>query len=138
MLLKVHTSRIVSVRTPAKYPRWNVRAYSLFVVSALAAILALAASGGPPNKPEPSESQMESSFGQFLSKLEKKPISEIQFAAFRKRSCRPIATTGHYCSFTYSAKLPAGRFSILREHGTISGSFVADDDGQLRFETVIG
>jgi hypothetical protein len=123
---------------PAKDLRWNVRAYSFFVVSALAAALTFAASGER-LKPEPSESQMESSFSQFLSKLEARPVSEIQFAEFKKHSCKPsTAAPGRYCSFTYSTELPAERLSILPAHATISGTFFADDDGQLRFEMVIG
>jgi hypothetical protein len=114
------------------------RVYSFFVVSALAATLTFAASRERFN-PEPLESQMESSFGQFFSKLESRPIAEIQFAAFKKHSCKPsTAPPRHYCSFTYSTELPAKQFSILPTHGTISGMFSADDDGQLRFEMVIG
>jgi hypothetical protein len=116
-----------------------VRAYSFFVVSALAAALAFGASSKR-LEPEPSESQMESSFNQFLSKLATGAYSEIQFTAFKKHSCKPsTATTGHYyCSFTYSTDMPADGSSILPSHGTISGMFFADDDGQLRFEMVIG
>ena len=112
-----------------------MRAYSFFIVAASAAALTFAASGGQP-RPEPSESQMESSFTQFFSKLETRPI---RLAAFKKRSCKPsTATPGHYCSFTYSTELPAERLSILPTLGTISGTFFADDDGQIRFEMVIG
>jgi hypothetical protein len=115
-----------------------VRVYSFFVVSALAATLAFAASGEP-LKPEPSESQMASSFSQFFSKLETKAVSEIQFDAFKKHSCKPFAAKpGHYCSFTYSTELPVEQLSIFPTQATISGTFFADDDGQLRFEMVIG
>jgi hypothetical protein len=117
-----------------------VRAYSFLVASALvAASLTFAVSGERP-KPEPSESQMESSFGEFFSKLETVPVSEIQFAEFKKHSCKPIPTrTGYYhCSFTYSTELPAEQRSILPIHATISGAFFADDEGHLRFEMVIG
>jgi hypothetical protein len=116
-----------------------VRAYSFFAVSAVAAVLTFAVSGERP-KPEPSESQMESSFGEFLSRLETKPISEIQFAEFRKHSCKAFAArSGYYqCSFTYSTELPAEQLSILPTRATISGTFFADDEGRLRFEMVIG
>jgi hypothetical protein len=115
-----------------------VRAYSFFVVSALAAALTFGASSKR-LEPEPSESQMESSFNQFFSKLATGAYSEIQFAAFKKHSCKPsTATSGHYCSFTYSTEMPAKGLSILPAHGTISGMFFTDDDGQLRFEMVTG
>jgi hypothetical protein len=117
-----------------------VRAYSFLVASALvAASLTFAVSGERP-KPEPSESQMESSFGEFFSKLETRPVSEIQFAEFKKLSCKPIPTrTGYYhCRFTYSTELPAEQLSILPISATISGAFFADDEGHLRFEMVIG
>jgi hypothetical protein len=109
-----------------------------FGASALAAGLAFAASGEP-SKPEPSEAQMESSFSQFLSKLETRPASEIQFSAFKKHSCRMSpAAPGYTCKFTYSAKSPAAGFSVLPARATLSGTFFSDDDGQLRFEMVIG
>jgi len=115
-----------------------VRVYSFFFASALAATLTFAASGER-LKPEPSESQMESSFSQFFSKLEARPVSEIQFTSFKKQTCRPsIAAPGHICSFTYSTELPAEHLTILPAHGTFSGTFLLDDDGKLRFETVIG
>jgi hypothetical protein len=34
--------------------------------------------------------------------------------------------------------MPAKGLSILPAHGTISGMFFTDDDGQLRFEMVTG
>ncbi len=112
-----------------------MRVYSFFVVAASAAALTFAASGGQP-KPEPSESQMESAFSQFFSKLETR---SIRLAAFKKHSCKPsTATSEHYCSFTYSTDLPAEQLSILPTLGTISGTFFADDDGQIKFEMVIG
>ena len=114
-----------------------MRAYSFFVVSALAAALTFGASSKR-LEPEPSESQMESSFNQFFSKLATGAYSEIQFAAFKKHSCKPSTVTRHYCSFTYSTEMPVEGLSILPSHGTISGMFFADDDGQLRFEMVIG
>jgi hypothetical protein len=114
-----------------------VRIFSLLVISGLAAVLAFAASGGQPNA-EPSELQMQPSFGEFFSKLEARPISEIQFVAFKKRSCRSATTTGYYCSFTYSTKPPFKRFSVLPTQGTLSGMFISDKDGQLRFEMVVG
>jgi hypothetical protein len=112
-----------------------VRVYSFFVVAASAAALTFAASGGQP-KPEPSESEMESAFSQFFSKLETR---SIRLAAFKKHSCKlSTATSVHYCSFTYSTDLPAEQLSILPTLGTISGTFFADDDGRIRFEMVIG
>ncbi len=113
-----------------------MRAYSFFVVSALAAAVTFAASGER-SKPEPSESQMESSFRQFLSTLEKRP--DIQFVEFKKHSCKASAAApGHHCQFTYSTDLPANQIAILPPHATISGTFFADGDGQLGFEMAIG
>jgi hypothetical protein len=114
-----------------------VRTFSFFVVSALVGMLALAASGEQPNT-EPSESQMERPFGEFFSKVEAKPYSEIQFIVFKKRSCRQTGTPGYYCSFTYSTKAPAASFSVLPAEGTLSGMFFSDGEGRLRFEMVIG
>jgi hypothetical protein len=114
-----------------------VRIASFVVVLALTGVLTFTASGKQ-RVPEPSESQMASSFGRFLSRLEKRPVSDIEFTAFRKTGCKPIDAAGHNCIFSYSARLPAGQFSILRERGTISGSFIADEKGGLRFETVVG
>jgi hypothetical protein len=111
-----------------------VRAYLFFGVSALAAGLTFAALSEP-SKPEPSESLMVSSFSQFLSKLETRPVPEIQISAFKKHSCRTSAAApGYICNFTYSAKMPAARFSVLPARGTVSGTFLFDEDGQLRFE----
>ena len=114
-----------------------MRVYSFFVISALAAALTFGASSKRLG-PEPSESQMQSSFNQFFSKLESVPSSKIQFAAFKKHSCKPFTATRHYCSFTYSAELPVEELSILPSRATFSGMFFVDDDGQLRFEMVIG
>lgn len=115
-----------------------MRAFWFFGVSVLAATLTFAASGSQP-RPEPSESQMESSFSQFFSKLERGAVSEIRFASFKKHSCKPSsAVSGHYCSFTYSAELPAEQLSIFPTDATISGTFLSEDDGLIRFEMVIG
>jgi hypothetical protein len=114
-----------------------VRTYPFFIVSALSGMLALAAFGGQPNA-EPSELQMERPFGEFLAKVEAKPLSEIQIIAFKKHSCRETGTPGYYCSFTYSTKVPPARFSVLPAEGTLSGMFFSDQDGRLRFEMVIG
>jgi hypothetical protein len=115
-----------------------VRTYSFFVVPALAVALAYGASSKP-SEPEPSESQMATSFGRYFSKLVTGANSEIQFVAFKKHDCKPSATTSqHYCSFTYATAVPAERLSILPARATISGMFFADDDGQLKFEMVIG
>jgi hypothetical protein len=130
------SNRIVLV--PIEYWRLNVRVYSFFFASALAATLTFVASGER-TKPEPSEPQMELSFRQFFSKLETRPISEMQFTAFKKHSCKPSLTVfGHVCSFSYSTQLSDEQLSILPAHSTFSGTFILDDDGHLRFETVIG
>lgn len=115
-----------------------MRIYSFFLASALAVGIAFLASGEQ-SKPEPSGSEMKSSFSRFLSTLETKPISEAQFTAFEKHSCRWSNTlSGHICSFTYSTKLPADQLSVLPAHGTLSGTFFLDAEGRLKFETVIG
>lgn len=114
-----------------------MRAYSFFVVSALAGTLAFAAYSEQRNA-EPSESQMQPSFEEFFSKVEAKPLSEIQFIAFKKRSCQRTGTPGYYCSFTYSTNAPAERFSVLPAQGTVSGMFFSDQEGRFRFEMVIG
>ena len=114
-----------------------MRLHSLVVISALVAGLAYAASGQQAI-PEPSESEMKSSFGQFVSQLEAKPAAQIQFVAFEKRSCKPASIQRYHCSFTYSTDLPAESFSILLPRGSLSGMFFPDADGHLRFEMVIG
>ena len=115
-----------------------MKVYSLFLASALAATIAVFAPGEQ-QKPEPSESQMKLSFGQFFSELESRPVSEIQFITFKKHSCKPtIATPGHICSFTYSIRMPDEKLSILQAKSTFSGTFFLDSDSHLKFETVIG
>ena len=82
---------------------------------------------------------MQSSFGRYFSKLATGANTEIQFVSFKKHDCKPSNTASrHYCSFTYTTEVPAERLSILPARGTISGTFFADDDGQLKFEMVIG
>lgn len=114
-----------------------MRTYLFFVVSVLSGMLAFAASSAQPNA-EPSELQMERPFGEFLAKVEAKPLSEIQIIAFKKHSCHETGTPGYYCSFTYSTKAPPERFSVLPAEGTLSGVFFSDSEGRLRFEMVIG
>ena len=114
-----------------------MRTYLFFVVSVLSGMLAFAASGEQPNA-EPSELQMTRPFGEFFAKVEAKPLSEIQFLAFKKHSCHDTGTPGYYCSFTYSLKAPTERFSVLPTEGTLSGMFFSDKEGRLRFEMVIG
>jgi hypothetical protein len=115
-----------------------MRLYSLVVISALIAGFAYTASSGHQAVPEPSESEMKSSFGQFVSQLEAKPASEVQFVAFEKRTCRPATPARYHCSFTYSMNLPPDGLSILLPRGSVSGMFFPDADGHLRFEMVIG
>ena len=107
------------------------------VSSALVAGLAYAASAQQAI-PEPSESEMKSSFGQFVSQLESKPAAQIQFVAFEKRSCKPASIQRYHCSFAYSTNLPPETLSILLPRGSLSGMFFPDADGHLRFEMVIG
>jgi hypothetical protein len=112
--------------------------YWLFVVSAfVAAIFTFAASGERLNR-EPSELQMQASFSRFFSRLETTPVPEIRLAVFKKNFCKPSAGSGYYCSFTYSTKSMAEQLSVLPTHGTVSGTFFADDDGQFRLEMAIG
>jgi len=115
-----------------------VRIHSFFFASALAFTVTFGAFAER-SKPEPSGAEMESSFSQFFSKLETNSISEAQFITFEKHSCKwSITVSGHICSFTYSTELPADQLSVLPAHGTLSGTFFLDDEGSLRFETVIG
>ncbi len=113
-----------------------MRVHAFFVVSALAAALPFAVRNEPV-KPEPSELQMEASFSQFLSDLDAN--SEIQLAAFKKHSCKQSSvSSGHFCSFTYSMEKPVAPASVLPAHATLSGRFFANDDGEIRFEMLIG
>ena len=115
-----------------------MRVYSFFVASALAASLTVVASRDSLNRNRP-HSRWKSSFGEFFTQLEGRSNSEIRFAAFEKHACKAYpAKPGHYCSFTYSTKLPAQQFSILPTRATFSGTFFADETGRLRFEMVIG
>jgi hypothetical protein len=82
--------------------------------------------------------QMERPFSEFFAKVEAKPLSEIQIIGFKKHSCRETGTPGYYCSFSYSMKPTAARFSVLPADGTLSGMFFSDGEGQFRFEMVIG
>jgi hypothetical protein len=114
-----------------------VKAYSFFIVPALAVALAYGASSKR-LEPDPAESQMESSFSRYFSKLSTRTHSTIQFTTFRKNSCVSTTASRHYCNFSYSTRTPAGQLSILPAHGTISGMFSVDDDGQLTFDMAIG
>ena len=88
--------------------RCTVRIYSFFFASALAVTVTFVA------------------FGEQLN-------------AFEKHSCKWSTTlSGHICSFTYSTTLPFDQLSVLPPHGTISGNFFFDEEGHLKFETVIG
>jgi hypothetical protein len=115
-----------------------MRACLLFVVAAITAAIFTFAASGERLMPEPSEAQMQASFGRFFSSLETKPASEIKLAVFKKNFCKPSAGSGYYCSFTYATKLTAEQLSVLPTHGTVSGTFFADDDGQFRLEMAIG
>ena len=114
-----------------------MRTYPLFIVSSLAGMLAFAACGEQPNA-EPTELQIARPFSEFYAKVETRPLSEIEFLAFKKHSCHQNGTPGYYCSFTYSMKAPIEHFSVLPSEGTLSGMFYSDKDGRLRFEMVIG
>jgi hypothetical protein len=115
-----------------------MRAYLLFIVSAFAAAIFTFAASGERLRPEPSETQMQASFSRFFSSLETKPVSEIKLAVFKKNFCKSSAGAGYYCSFTYATKLTAEQLSVLPTHGTVSGTFFADDDGNFRLEMAIG
>jgi hypothetical protein len=115
-----------------------LRAHWFFAVSALAA-MAISTGSAEQSYPEPSDSQMSASFRTFFSNLEETPVSEIQLATFSKQHCKPsTAVPGHYCSFVYSIAKPAKRFSILQSQGVLSGMFVLDENGQLKFEMAVG
>ena len=115
-----------------------MRIYSFFFAPALAATVTFFAFSER-GEPEPSWAEMKSSFSQFLSKMEAKSISEAQLNAFEKHSCKwSTALSGHICRFTYSTTLPFDQLSVLPPHGTISGTFFLDEEGHMKFETVIG
>jgi hypothetical protein len=113
-----------------------MRAHSFFfAASALAASVTL---GGFSEIPGPSQSQLESSFNQFLREAAGEN-SEIRFGIFTKHSCKlSPAVPGHICSFTFFADKPAERLPILPAQGRITGRFFAGEDGKLKFEMMTG
>jgi hypothetical protein len=125
------------------YKRWNMRAPLFFAVAALAVNYSLAFSNN--DQIEPSNLQMESAFTRFLYGEATAESSRIKFARFEKESCKPILVApGHNCTFTYVTKTPLdvrgtpiGHLSSLSAGGTLAGRFF-DEDGQLKFEMIIG
>lgn len=123
--------------------RWKMRAILFFAVTALAANCSIAFSSN--EQIEPSNSQMESAFTRFLYGGSTARSSNIEFARFEKESCRPVLLApGHSCSFSYVAKTPLDVRGTPMEHlpplaagGRLSGRFF-DEDGQLKFEMIIG
>jgi|SRR5450759_3393512 hypothetical protein len=121
-----------------------MRASLFFAVAALAAICSLAFSNDV--QIEPSDSQMQSAFTQYLYGDATARISKIEFVRFKKESCKPILVApGYNCTFTYVAKKPLDLRETAIAHlpnlsvgGTLGGRFFATEDGQLRFEMIIG
>ena len=121
-----------------------MRAPLLFAVAALAATCSLAFS--KEEQTEPSDSQMEKAFTRYLYGDSAARISKIEFLKFKKESCKPISVApGLNCTFTYVTKTPLdlretalAHLSRLPANGRLAGRFFADDDGQLRFEMIIG
>jgi hypothetical protein len=125
------------------YKRWKMRAPLFFAVAALAVNYSLAFSNN--DRIEPSNLQMESAFLRFLYGEATAESSKIKFARFEKESCKPVLVApGHNCSFTYVTKTPLdvrgtpiAHLSSLSTGGTLAGRFF-DEDGQLKFEMIIG
>ena len=121
-----------------------MRASLLFVVAALAANCSLAFSNE--EQIEPSDTQMKAAFTRFLYGEAADKISKIEFVRFKKESCKPILVApGHNCSFTYVSKTPLDLRETTLEHltglstgGCLGGRFFANEDGQLRFEMIVG
>lgn len=113
-----------------------MRAFSFFIVSAIAAAFVFAVSD---EKVGPSESQMESSFNRYLAIEATNANSKIKFAKFKKYSCKPsLAEPGQICSFMYFIEKPKWGASAQPLSGSITGRFFVDGDGLLRFETMTG
>ncbi len=129
-------SRVTVSRTAFAFGPKRTR--SLVLTSVLAAAVLLS-TFGERSKPEPSEPEMKLSFSRFLTRLEANSPSEIKFTAFEKLSCKwSNALSGHICSFKYSTELPSEKLSVLAGRGTLTGTFSVGEDGDLKFETVIG
>jgi hypothetical protein len=115
-----------------------------FAVAALAATCSLAFSKD--KQIEPSDSQMESAFIRYLYGDSAARISKIEFVSFKKESCKPILVApGHNCAFTYVTKAPLdlretalAHLSRLPAEGRLAGRFFTNENGQLRFEMIIG
>jgi hypothetical protein len=136
--------RFLGFKTANQDLRWDMRAPLFFSVAALAATCSLAFSNE--GQTEPSDSQMKSAFTRFLNGESAAGISKIEFVTFKKESCKPILVApGYDCTFTYVAKKPLdlqetaiAHLSHLPAGGRLAGRFFANDDGQLRFEMIIG
>jgi hypothetical protein len=121
-----------------------MRAPLFFAVAALAANCSLAFSNQEPV--EPSDSEMKSAFARYLYGETAAKISTIEFVRFKKESCKPILVApGHNCTFTYVTKMPLdlretpiAHLSHLPAGGRLAGRFFANEDGQLRFEMIVG
>lgn len=121
-----------------------MRAPLFFAVAALAATCSLAFS--KEEKIGPSDSQMESAFTRYLYGDSATKNSKIEFVSFKKDSCKPILVApGLNCAFTYVAKAPLdlrntalAHLSRLPAGGRLAGRFFTDENGQLRFEMIIG
>ena len=121
-----------------------MRAPLFFAAAALADTCSLAFSNE--GQIEPSDSQMKSAFTQYLYGESAARISRIEFVRFKKESCKPILVApGHNCTFTYVTKKPLdlqetaiAHLSHLPAGGRLAGRFFANEDGQLRFEMIIG
>jgi hypothetical protein len=121
-----------------------MRAPLFFAAAALAATCSLAFS--KEERIEPSDSQMRSAFTQYLYGDSAARISRIEFVRFDKKSCKPILVApGHNCTFEYVTKAPLdlhetalAHLSRLPASGRLAGRFFANEDGQLKFEMIIG
>jgi hypothetical protein len=121
-----------------------MRAPLFFAVAALAAVCSSAFSNNV--QIEPSDLQMKSAFTRYLYGEAEAKISRIEFVRFKKDSCTPISVApGYNCTFTYVPKRPLdlretaiAHLSKLSTGGTLAGRFFTTENGQLRFEMVIG
>ena len=134
----------LAIETANFYLRWEMRTPLFFAVAALAATCSLALS--KEEQIEPSDSQMESAFAQYLYGDSAVRISKIEFLRFKKESCKPILVApGLNCTFTYVTKTPLdlretalAHLSRLPANGRLAGRFFENEDGQLKFEMIIG
>ncbi len=121
-----------------------MRAPMFFAVAALAANFSLAFSNQ--EQIEPSNSQMKSAFTRYLYGEAAADNSRIEFVRFKKESCKPIVVTpGHNCTFAYVTRTPLDlretaikHLSYLPASGRLAGRFFENEDGQLKFEMIIG